>query len=740
MNKKALFLLCFLLLVFAGRGVRAQNEGKVRDSLAAIYPSVESVGNRLIVDAGSLKALFSAEGKVLQPFLFTELKAGLGSDLIALKDSRWLLLDSEGREKANFNTTGQYTASIQTDFPRNEYKNVPPRGDYNNGFTRFNAGGQTISSSGHYNTEAPPRLYAWRLSNDGLWGVKDTSGNTILPPVYNAIRSISDWGVAALSRDSAFVFNTAGRLLFKCIAEDAQLIYDGTVAVKLLGLWALKDTTGKRLTDYYLPENNSYNGQAFPPSRSAGMEDIEDSAFTEAFRSVEWERKEVIGNRFIQLFEKYNDKVPKIYDRKRGTFATLLVEAALPNDAYVVYDEKTRERKILKEDQVLSLPRFTKIERDERNPVPFYTISNEGDRGKTFLEPKRERREFGEIERTVFYPQGLLDTNFRVVVPVAMHRIAVLSHNLIYAYREKDSTTTFYSGGGKVLYTISGVVSASRFPQFVQVNTKGEVALMDTNGKFFYRGPEAPELLYTNALKDRQDGLPDLLLYDDVSGYSGLYNLEGTQLLPHQYYPVAQKVPGLFSLKKGDSVYFANTRGKLLYGGRGFAGKAYHVLAGYGIVMQNAAQKWGVLGADGNAILPFEWDSLTVLQEPQMPAEYALGKVGSWALLNNAGQLRYPPQSWKPLKNGGLNAYLGSDSGYYQIENDAVQKTTAAALWIKTYKKYNPGRLPFFQNIYAGSGLPAGIYNSNMQALSKGEATVLFRCVCAAAFSYRFRH
>ncbi len=741
--------MAFLLAVLSGKTALAQqSSGNSLDSLAALYVSAVSAGNKIIVDQGAFKALFSADGTAITPFFFTHLKAGLGGDFVAQQGNRFLLLDAMGREKGRFRT-----AITQVDTLRQQYESTTGNTRF-----RYNAEATEISGATTYGGKTPPDLYGWMQEPEGLWGVKDTFGKTVLPAVYDRIWSITRQSIVVQKADSVLVFSAAGRLLFKCRGDEAKALSPGLTAVRLLGLWGIKDVAGKQLTGYVFnevktPGDNdffieaddtildsagrklgagSYSyiselpGNWLNLSLSGSIEnEIRDEHFRLVFPAGDWDREAFIGTRFIHLFRGYTEQSPKIYDRKTGQFTDLLVESALTEETYVIYDAQTRERKILKGDAILPLPRFTKIEGEKW--APFFKITDEGRKGKTFLEPDR-RADWGEISKIEKDSslKGLLDSNMQVVIPPTATAVQVLSGNLVASYTEKDSVSRLYSNTGKLLFELPGGATAIRFPLFVQAVSKERALLLDTSGRLFFKGVEAPELLYTDATKEYQNTLPDLLLYDDSSGYSGLYNLEGTRLLPHQYYQVAQKVPGLFSLKKGDSVYFVNTRGKLLFGGRGFRSNDYYVLEGYGILMQNEDRKWGVLGADGTPVLAFEYDSLALLQQPQMPAEYVLGKAGKWALLDNTGQLRYPLQDWKPVKNAGLDMYAGSDSGFYKTANGAALKTTAGAAWLETYKAYNTGRLPCFFEVYGGGALPAGIYNQKMQRVNGSRVPYQF--------------
>lgn len=189
------------MLLIAGKLTRAQN---AQYSLARIYPSVVRAGNRLIVDAGDLKALFTLAGKPLTTFLYEDLRPGLNGDFIA-NDK---LLNADGQFKSTFKGA---KSPIVTDTLRMEYRSffewnsTPVQSKY----AAYNAAGKQIGE-GFYSNLKREGLHEWKPAGGELWGIRGDSKRDFLLPVYKRIDLNTADGILATTVDSAFVFSPAG--------------------------------------------------------------------------------------------------------------------------------------------------------------------------------------------------------------------------------------------------------------------------------------------------------------------------------------------------------------------------------------------------------------------------------------------------------------------------------------------------------------------------------------------------
>ncbi|RYZ48551.1 MAG: hypothetical protein EOP49_18425, partial [Sphingobacteriales bacterium] len=83
------------LVVTVGKS-NAWGQAHVRDSLAGIYLGVKQASSLLIVDQGSFKALYSAEGIAITPFLYTEIRPAFDGLMVASATYNNFLLNRDG--------------------------------------------------------------------------------------------------------------------------------------------------------------------------------------------------------------------------------------------------------------------------------------------------------------------------------------------------------------------------------------------------------------------------------------------------------------------------------------------------------------------------------------------------------------------------------------------------------------------------------------------------------------------
>ncbi len=732
-------LLAFLLCVV--RSTAQLPDPSVVDSLDRIFHSAVPAGRMIVVDQGQLKALFNGRGRPVTLFAYTSIREGLGGNFIACGYQGCRLLDSAGHEGPRFEKGVRGVDRMLRSYTGGEEGMV----------VRYDTAARETERT--YIQESERRLpyYRWQ-SGRGTYGVKDTSGRVILPDIFEEPMYLSLSSILALRNDTAFVYDTTGRLRFQFrAAQSYRLLPRGVVAVQRFGLWGLKDSNGHELAPFRyggIAEQVSdrailmdqdlldYTGRQVVDAAVSGivprpggwleilyrkgLRELRDDSLKVMASLEGYEYSSMIGTRFVRFSKGYFDKEHLIYDLRQRRFTSYPVEDDLGHDAYLLNDGLSNERRILKGDALLRLPCFNAFERKWN--FPFTEITDDGPYEGKYRELQRS---YGWEYRDEHYlaakiRSGLLDTAMRLIVPLAASLIQPLGCNLVYAFQPADSAGYVYNGSGTLMYRVPGLVMPERDGAVIRFSGSAGILISDTDGHILYRGREQPQLLYPAAGDEHQTALPALLLYDDTTGYSGLYDLGGRNLLPHRYYAVAQRIPGLFSLKSGDSIYFANTKGRLMYGGRGFAGRHYFPLESYAMLMRDRNGKWGVLGADGRELQPFEFDSMTLVPDPIMgKPRYALARKGLYALLGNTGELRYDPQPWRPVRAIGDSYCRGDDANDYRIAGGRALRVPPGE---------DPGD-PRLSNVLqswdaflvAGPGrydLPAGIYNRRLKRVA----------------------
>lgn len=733
--------LSFLTLVLFVTAFEAKAQDndleRLRDSLDRIYLSATIAGRHIIVDQGGRKALFNAAGRPVTEFIYLDLAPGLDAYFIARTHSQPVLIDSNERIIMHFSAD-----RVEADPGSRSY-----RGYQHQGATAIQPDGTSIQIVESSQAKTLHSVQVFVDPRTGLQGIRDRDNHVLLPLIYRSI-SVGEQGLVALRDDTAFVFSLQGTLRYSTRADDARMQPGGVVALRLYGLWGLKDSAGRTIAPF---DNWNVDEPAGPYIKAGGkvfnaagqvllkdgynsiyrqpggwftvdhpnddQDEIRDSAFRLVFKPGAYPHSSFVGSRFIHLRRKYSDKTPEIYDRHRGRVSPMRVESELMPDVYVVFTGKERRRALLRGDELLNVPAFTDI-----YPYgAFFGLKDEGPGGRDFLESRGDRREdqmYTTATKTAVPKLGLLDSQFRVIVPVGASEIRYLSRTLLYAYVPRDSAGYLHSADGRRLMRFRGNVSTNRQHAVVLIGTADEYIVTDTFGAVLYRGKEQPSLLYADARANPQPSLPLMILHDDDRGYSGVYDLKGRQLIPHRYYPVAQKVPGLFSLK-ADSVYFLNTHAEFMFGKRGFGGRNYHILESYSALLKDGSGKWGVIDSRGRQQLPFEYDSVfTTPTYSQYPMGFVLVKDGRYALLGNTGEIRYPPQSWLPLRLSNNNYVNASNGKSYLIRRGQLIEMTDA----EYLRSMNPSLsylVQPFREVGAGGALPSGIYNVDDKRLAQ---------------------
>jgi hypothetical protein len=236
---------------------------------------------------------------------------------------------------------------------------------------------------------------------------------------------------------------------------------------------------------------------------------------------------------------------------------------------------------------------------------------------------------------------------------------------------------------GNYLFTPSGrkIRKLGPWPQVGQTGSIGllqspdSTVLVNDTG-VLYLGPGIASLFFPVGSQYTPVGLPSVIAITGTNGNAAIYDCGMRLLVPEKYHIVAEKAPGILTLKLEDSIYFLNLAGKLLFGGRGFNGKNCMLLEGEVVLLQNETGKWGALDAAGRVIHPFIYNGL-------------YGNNNQPILWNNTDTLRLdntgtPMQ--QPSHAASLQARLAESRNWY-TEVYATQQNLQPGLYIAPGKK-----------------------------------------------------
>jgi len=709
-------------------------ESSVADSLREIYVSVTPAGENFIVNQGKWFALFDKEGKPLTGFSYLYMTQGAAAGQIVAHSKDyygWCLLNVKGEFLVKFDKPISFVDTVHQLY---RYKDTyRSKNDLSTG-TVYNDSGRVVLQ---YNDSKTYYLGLCGFGDGYKSGVKDTFGRVVIPDIYDRVR-ISEWGIGALKNDTAYIFNKKGAFIFSTPAKDVQMLKHNVLALKMKGLWCLKDNAGKNLTSFKYTsikeiENGNYivaggyildyQGKEVAKYEDDDdfyyangwyyrifQDDVWDEHFRPVFEAGKYNEIEFIGSRFIKIIKDYGSKDVQFYDREKRKFSKLKIEEELPGDAYLLMAKDSVHRFILKEKRNLKFPYFTNIKPIEN--FPFLMVDNG---------PKKTERDYRDIAMMVAALSGpgtlygLLDTNLKVVLPLKYSRIEVINNHLVAGWDEQNNLFCLVNEKGKILFRFNDAdAKVDKRQLMTGLRIKGKYLLLDSLGNILFRGQYPPALLYPDLKLDRQPGMPRLMLCLGSSNDYGLYDLQGHQILPDEYYPVSQQMPGVYALKKKDSVYFVNNNGRLLYKGRGFSGMNTHILKSYALLFKNESGKWGVWDVHGKEILPFVYDTVG-----EGGAGYYIGNnknhilLDDYGHLNDSFQLRLPEAKLPDAAGQAANP----DSLFVLKNGKLVSRKTNAGEDIRRYLSFNNNGIALVKSPDK-TGIPSGIYNHRLDRIA----------------------
>jgi len=732
--------LIILASLLAGIAAHAQmTHSHVQDSLQQIYYKVSRLGNHYCVNQGTSCSLFSKDGKPLSPFKYRSLKEGFDGYFLASyyeQGDNVLVLDSLGREISPMvNIMAMDTAHKL----------------YISGRNLLKANGEMLcyhSSYGDYRT----KLIAVSNYAEKCVEIRDSFCNVIMPCQPFEYATAGNKYVAAQRGDSAFVYNDKGSLLFSCAASGCQIFPNDFIGIRRYGMWALKDSAGRNLTPYkyYRLEPWIYNageyiqgngglldrkgreviapGGSFISAELGGWyeQSREDSyyVFDEHFKLVlKARRTDFIGDRYIKVYKDWGDEDYKLFDRKKRDFVSENITEALTTEAFEVFDKTTKKFHVLYKGRVLKLPEFNKLEKaGERGGAGgtnyFMIRLVEGQKYMGEDEDRQSGWLAGFDEQQLC---GVLDSEMNFVLPMKYRGIEIIGKN-VFKVLAGDNKYYLVKKGGKVICPAQEYFnsSANGTQYYITQTGPGTAAVIDSAGNLLYNGTGLPALLSISDAKERWNVKPVLLTYEDSLGNAGVYDLAGRQLLPHQYRVVPEKLSGLFSLKKNDSLYFINAAGKMLFSGRGFYGPKTMLLGSYVAITMGTGQYWGVIKPDGNALVPFEYDTAFTMSSylsDYNKSTVVLGKKHSYTVLDDAGRTIYADEPFMPRSYYG-DTVLQADNGHYYRVGDGK----ASDMGIATPRWGARGQTVYTEPVRVvrerENKAAAGIYNQNERLIA----------------------
>ena len=720
---KIIALLLLLGMLYTNAAYSSMKHDPIEDSLSNIYYEVIPAGNFYIVNQGLSSTIFNRKGKPMFPFKYKKIKQGLRTNFIA--DN--LLIDTNGVILHEF----RYPF-ITADKTNNLYKQE------DNGFNKgtADANGNDIiypCSVAQYNVG----LMSFSIDNrydytQTKYGVKDTVGKIIVPAKYTNVTTGSNY-IGAWENDTAYLFNKTGKMLFSCRADAINIFPQDFIAIELYGLWALKDPSGKTLTpfkyttirdfgskDIIKADNGLVNrkGIELLPSlysepylepggwvrTYSGEGVVFDNNYKKAFQKGEYSEITFTGNRYLTLSKSYEDQAPKYYDKVSRKYVDFKIENALANDAYVII-KPNGQKAIIKDNKDLRLPAFNKVENIEY--TPYYLISQENKTGLF-----NEDIFTGQKTEATSKISGLLDKNNKLILPIKYQNISLhYASKTISAYDNKKSY--LFNMNGKQLASFDQIINFQDGSYITSIYYKGRTIFVDSTG-IIYNQKKNASLAYLHRQYENTLGYPSLIITTDSQGNSGIYDMHGKLLQKPDYYIVNEKAPGIITLKKNDSLYFINYKGKMLFKGRGFDGRNCKLLEGVAVIIKDYTNHWGILDAACNIVEPFIYD--TVFADNRTN-NYVLGKDKLFAPVDNTGKLIYPLQS--NVNNITVSNIKRDADGHY-YKNDVKGKIDmGTAIPDALFKQYtannNQPIIRIFNNV---QGIPQGLYNQEGEFLA----------------------
>lgn len=705
------------------------------EKLNRLYVSAVRSGNNYLVNQGKSWALFNHSGKPMTAFMYEKMTSGFNGDVVvSMKEGSPKLLDSAGLLKTLFHQPNVYLRPATKQYVGYSYENAQHLKKF-----VYDENGAIILN---YTENPEDKKEIISTGDNSKYFIRDTNGQFISNRHFEDLE-IGPNFIVATSDDSSFIINKSGKILFQTNGQSIVPIDDHYFAMRNKVFWLLIDSNGKRHTDkrFYSLGKAGISGFAGADNNiiqtATGKPVLEDTYIQQIYKRGNWyeldaansseniiadehlkplftelnyEEVEFIGPRFALLSYRYDDPNPIVYDRFSGKNIKLRIKQHIKDDFYYTEERKTQLKRLTKGVKQLPVTPFQNIE--EVNHGPFYRINNE----KPSSEEPESSFQLVITEYAESFVTGILDSQMKEIIPMKYHQIAIHSNNVILT-TDAQGHKQLFDAKGKLLFALQANQQVFRSGAVIHIYSGDGSVLLDSLGKVLYKGKANIQLLFAERGEALPSTFPSLLMFEDSSGMAGVYDLKLKQILAHQFFKVKDKMDGTFALKKGDSVYYINSHGHFLFAGRGFQNQKLIFLPGYALILQNEAGKYGTMAADGNIILPFEYDTVY-----RAAHGYAIGKQGRFAMLNDVGQLSYPLQQWAPVDKHQYGFLKSSDGKYYAINKGQVQEAKLSInsnLWQDMFRHHG-----LFIYIEAGNefNFQKGIYNHSGKRIAEYKA------------------
>ena len=555
----------------------------------------------------------------------------------------------------------------------------------------------------------PGLPYQFVLKGTHKHAIIDTSGREI--KIEDSLGTNNHTPKTSLNRfnDTLFAYNQSGKLLWKCLAREYEVINKKLIVITVNHLHALINYEGKLLTPLIynqivydsvskviLADNKilDLNGKTLinglkdkPKKTNTGWwqvgenGNIYDDKFNLIFNSATYSSSYFVGDRYIRFLGKSNCEDQCIYDIVKKEYLNINFIGKIKDDIYIAWNKHTNNAYLINNNLAIG----------NLGPVNSVTVKQDG---YLFVSKDTDRSVNRYPVAVETSDQNSIDTLPKLTSSQIEELNKKLNIHIItqYDYLDWVQNSNFLigrdSGGTHILYnnidkinkleTIKELRGRTIEDKWLIIILKDSIIVLDST-----------KIIY----KTKGTDLPDWAAYGDDVGYSRRYPL---------------------ILKNDDSMYFLSHTGNLLYN-RGFAVNKFHILDGYAILYCDSSHHWGVIDIFGNTITPFIYDTLEQMNNENFDSSeyynYLLGIKGKFALLNNNGYV-IPPfldyqthsKNYRRLLSKPRDYYSSINASYYKYTptekaaNNKVKMIVVNENEIE-YDSYNSGNTtnPYFQ-------------------------------------------
>ncbi len=378
------------------------------------------------------------------------------------------------------------------------------------------------------------------------------------------------------------------------------------------------------------------NNCSFYPEKSGLVQtdldgDIIDRKHHVVFAKGSYTHASFIGDRFIVFQQVKEVDGLKSYDITEKKF-TPFIPFEYMGDGVYRGNLSGHSNQSVFSNRIVELPASTTIERVGEGGFFFLKRADENDQ---YASGGRRSRVVYSID---FDRMGVMDKNLNIILPRRYTTIRKVPGHDFFLAREVVG-----AGEREYLFDKKGK-KICEVPMYQPIVVAGSItclsgdnqSLLINNKGIMLNARVLVSFLYPMERNNRMSKEPALLAITDSLGNTGIYDVQLKLLQPHEYHIVEERALGIVTLKKGDSLYFMNLAGNLLFGGKGFYGRNVALLEGCVAVLRNEAGKFGALNAAGEQQLPFVYDTI---YKPPYSLYYLLGKGDSTWRINNIGGL-----------------------------------------------------------------------------------------------------